>query len=1353
MMYQRNGLFFAVKAVVVLIFLALALPSPVFAQSNLAARVQIQGPDDEFGDVLLVRDGDDVIMYGLSGSVPPSSEVTISAEGINPITVRASFAGNFPVLAGNTVRLPGNIASAEITAVKAAGAGAVSGTVPLDITGEHVLQALRDYSEEVGMVLNGEKTTIDKGMPPHMLLDIVAETPADQPLVGKVLLTQRLIIQKSGDVVTLGLVDQFEGIPLSGTTPELGSFPPFSTVDVYGVPVSLDNPDIRLRYKVLNTINFIDGNFVSNGYFLPFTTADVNSSNKDTINEGVGSTLPFVTPIPGETLYLRVFVEGANGNPPKIFLAQVKNDVSAGIVGEVTVITNNESSPDMPGLEGLARIEGVVDPYGLVTAYADNDVNSEWISSVFAGPDGSFSLIIPPKADFDETKGEFGPYVPRQTVFLQIADPFGNESETLTQVATDNQLVADTPVAVELPNGKVQITGNTEPGSIIVITGRVRTDATQFYFANAAGKAGADGSYEFIAEPYFEYNVSITDQAGNQGTQTIPGDQNARAPENLAASSAFPLIRVTGQAEPFSSIISYGFDANNIPTDPQITDTLPPGAFFLGGANLEFPFTTAKADADGNFELFVPFSVSQIIYLQATDPAGNSSLFVPLELVDENGNPLGQGKVGFDNIVVTNNPVGVNDLITARTINIETGSPVSGLVVGAFAGVVSETDADVPFVDLLSDIVPVDNGGNFQLSVPDRSPITNAFLSEVYVVAFTQGDDGSLRDVGFTLIDLQDGLDRVGPRILFNPTSADIVVIDKPQGAQDIINISRIYPAGTGSSGDLPAGSLPFIVIIADNNDDDIIDVTDPRIEWITIKPLDAISFPGVNFFPKPGATGIQVGDNYWDPSIKQVVGHSVVFVALIDEVGNLSPNPIPVFLDVDTKDPDKSLITASGTAIFGDENAVEANATVTVYENSDKSGFIANTKAYENGGFAITGLSIAQEFVYIVSKDTAGNISNVVKVKVRNPIEAKPFIVADMLGTVHTPKTTLSAGDFAAAGLELRAISNVEGTVYGLYSDGFIVRVAGEGLVPEETDQLIVNGAFARDIEVISTNPFSAYVLFGNGVIATYGDAPFFGDLSASSTAPRLPLQDDRYFIDLNGNGRRDTEDRNGNGILDVSVGIGGVLITEDTGISGLDGTANNGILDAEPIIDLSTITPGFGWDIARDLELVVDEDDNVKGYVLMDGFGILWSFGNDINSQNVRPNATNGFSTQDVFVDFELIVENGQIVDFITLDGFGQLFALPSDQGGVLGAGPSTDPTIAGFLSADQYGIELFGFNIARDIEFSTEDSNGDGTVDWRDGWYILQGFGGIVAEAGASEIEDAPFLGLDIARDLEF
>lgn len=1354
-MYHKNGLFFAVITVVVLMLFVAIAPTPVSAQSDSAARVAIVGPAGEFGDVLLVKDGNDVLIMGLSGAVSGAGKVTVSAEGMTPITVDTSYLGHFPIKSGVLIRVPNGttLASAQITFVKGGSGDTVTGEINLNISGGSVLKALQEYQSELEKVMKGEKNKIEKGTPPHRLLDVVldavSESPAEQPQVGKVLLTQRLIVKKSGGKTSMSLVDQIEGISGAGITPTLQSLPDFSQAGVYGVPVDINNPDATKRVQTIDTVSYADGGFQSNGYFFPFTVPDVNSSNVEALKASLVD-VGIITPQIADVFYLHV-TQQKTGQPKTVFLAHINNDISAVIEGAVAVANNNTTNA--AGVSALAVLTGKADPYALVTAYAGNDTTSEWIASAQADAAGNFVVSIPPKAEYISQIDEFGKYLPRKEVYLGVSDPFGNVGKTLVQVTTDTEaVITESPIATPQANGNMIVAGKTEAGALVFVDGRTKTGSA-FYFAGVA-KAAANGTFEINAMPYFEYKVTVLDQAGNQIVTTIPGDRESLAPSNLIATGAYPLIRVTGVAEPNASIISYGFNAGVVPSNPVPTDTLPLGAFFLGGSNLEFPETTAKADANGNFSLTLPASVGRFIYLQAVDPAGNGSLYVPLELVDKDGKPLGESTLTIQILSVTNMKPGIKDIVNARLVDSKTGAAIDGETIGivaaAFRSMITETESMIPFVDQLSELIPVAKDGTFSVPVPERSEATGKYLTELYLVAFQMADDGGLTDICFTQVNMNNGFDRVGPEITFAPMSSDFVLREYGAGESDMLNINRIYPAGTGAgSADLPAGSLPYVFILADNNQDDEIDVNSPKTYIVDWKPLNA-AIPGTPL-PIPGVMGLNLGNNYWDPTTQSVVGNEIVFVALMDAVGNFSPNPIPIYLDVRIDDPVKSKISVTGTSVLGKEGAVEANAKVSIFESEGKSGFIASAIAYGDGGFFVGNLSISQEYVYIFTKDAAGNESNGVKVKVSSPIKGLSYMVLDEMGIVYTPETTLSGNHGDARAL----CKEDDGSVYVLYADGCIHRLAGLGDVPTWDELVYSFDESARDMAVISTNPFKAYVLLGNGLVVTYGGAPFYGDLgNPDPSIPRLPLSDGSglYFLDTNKNGVRDTEDVNGNGILDISVGIGGVLETEDTGITGIAGTEGNGVLDEETIVDLQSSSQGFGWDISRDIELVTDSTGAVKGYVILDGYGVMWPFGTGIGEENVRPKATNGISNSPVFRKMQLIVENGKIVDFITLSGFGDMYALPSDQGGVLGAGPSTDTSTAGLLSADQYGYTLFGFDIARDIEFCPIDTNRDGSVDWKDGFYVLDGFGGIHACGGAAELESDLFLGLDLARRLE-
>jgi hypothetical protein len=323
-----------------------------------------------------------------------------------------------------------------------------------------------------------------------------------------------------------------------------------------------------------------------------------------------------------------------------------------------------------------------------------------------------------------------------------------------------------------------------------------------------------------------------------------------------------------------------------------------------------------------------------------------------------------------------------------------------------------------------------------------------------------------------------------------------------------------------------------------------------------------------------------------------------------------------------------------------------------------------------------------------------------------------------------------------------------------------------------------------ARDLEVISADgKVSGYLLAGNGFVGTFGDAPFYGDavrdsLSMGNTrvtasSQRRQLDGAIFLEDSNGNGEYDifrfeTEDTNGNGILDPemvefipvdpndpSKGVQQVVVPAED-VNG-NGTLDV-IFDAEGLFDANESGIGFGSDLARDLEVVYaptavsDETPtagpSVIGYMLLDGWGVIHGYGTTPPLQN--PRSTPG---QDIFRAFELITDaGGNVRDIAVLNGLGQVYATP---GGFLNA-PVENPAVPGGGGDLSFVLDpkppFFSFDIARDIEVNPIDTNGDGVVgDGGDGFYILDGYGGIHAVGGAAPVQNAPFLGFDIARDL--
>ena len=1311
MMLQRKGLLSVVGAIFVLAIVSLAFPDMALAQSQQAVRVKIQktaGPDDaKFGDVLLVKDGENVVLYGLAQSVPSQSLVSITV-GAATINRTASYPGKFPNPGEDAIRFSGKETSATlaITYPTSAGVKNATGTLSLDFKGNDVRRDI-----------------------PHRLLKVNnQETPVDNPPVGYVLLSQMTI--GTGDQTYV--VDQFEGISGSGNASYvLQSFPSFAMVEVYSEKVDKDNPDKSKRIAVLSTDAYANGKLVSNGSFAPFQMMEANSKNK--------ATVPNV-------LWLRMLIRGTDGKTT-VVLADIKNDVSAEITNNpITVINNNDIpvNPARPADKGIAIISGKADDaYALITVYSKNSDPAAVLAQTTANETGVFSVTIPAIWANND-------YLPLTKVYLGVLDNLGNISESLVEKVIDDKCVsfAD-PGAKDLGNGKFLISGKTEPSAYIVINTLLTSGKVSDSIGG--GKADANGDYSFEVSASAKYQVRIIDQAANIWDSAIFNAKLTVTDPKIEFTLGYPNIELNVKAEPYSFIQIYAHYLDKVPATAQTVDTQPANSYCL---------TYGSADNQGNYKVFVPAGiVSRILYVQAVDIYGNTGRYIGFDLGDLS--LVASNLVEFKSVNIQNNGYDIDDIVTGQVVSVNTETPVSGVYVNVYAHMVK--DSEFTFYRALSNDVFVNAAdGKFSISIPDRDPDTNAFLKEVYMVAF---DANNNQPVCFLVLNTDNGLVREGPSISSLLYEKDIELKESGMWYQDQIRVKRIYPAGTPNAGPfqaLPDKTLPYIFILGESNvsdatydvsDDTKLDIYNSNMEIIAIQPLFAQT--GIPF---PGSPFVDIGDNYWNAMSQTVFGRNHVFVALMDIYGNISTDAVLVKLDVHTFNPDASKIAVTGKSIIGYGEAVEGFSKVFFYKDAAKTQFLGETTADKGGAFSISNLSIKEKTVYVMSVDPAGNESLLVTLSVSNPIESQ-YLVLDGFGSIHTPSGTV-AKDVKANGVAvcLAPADDDPSVIYALYADGTIVRLSPNGADPKALETIKCPEGFAKDLKVINSNPFKAYLLLGNGVIITFGNAPWYGDMvtvdKGYKTLPNriIMLNTQMRFEDsLIANGQYDTEDKNGNGIPDIVVGLDGtILYNEDIGLGPDKAGAGNGEIDAEPIIDPSSTAQGFWVDIARDLELVKDSNGKVKGYVILDGTGVMWPFGNDIGSDIVKPKVTNGYAQSDIFRDLYLVVENGKILDFITMNGYGQLFANP---GGLLGAGKDEKNQFTGYLSADAWNLTTYSFDIARSIELSPIDTNADGKIDYKDGFYILNGFGGIQAVKGAVSIENPPFLGFDIARDLKF
>ncbi len=242
-------------------------------------------------------------------------------------------------------------------------------------------------------------------------------------------------------------------------------------------------------------------------------------------------------------------------------------------------------------------------------------------------------------------------------------------------------------------------------------------------------------------------------------------------------------------------------------------------------------------------------------------------------------------------------------------------------------------------------------------------------------------------------------------------------------------------------------------------------------------------------------------------------------------------------------------------------------------------------------------------------------------------------------------------------------------------------------------TTNLNLSGSSIITITGTDADQFSVQLQPSTPVAPGGGTTTFiirFSPTSAGSKAASISIANDDYDenpydITLNGTGRI------GFYVLD---GYGGIH-------------AGGGAPDITPK------TPYFGWDIARNLEMI----SGGSGFYVLDGYGGIHAGG---TASDITPKTP--YFGWDIARDQELI-SNG--TGFYVLDGYG----------GIHAGGTASDITPK---------TPYFGWDIARDMEMVSSGS----------GFYVLDGYGGIHAGGTASDITPkAPYFGWDIARDLEF
>jgi len=205
------------------------------------------------------------------------------------------------------------------------------------------------------------------------------------------------------------------------------------------------------------------------------------------------------------------------------------------------------------------------------------------------------------------------------------------------------------------------------------------------------------------------------------------------------------------------------------------------------------------------------------------------------------------------------------------------------------------------------------------------------------------------------------------------------------------------------------------------------------------------------------------------------------------------------------------------------------------------------------------------------------------------------------------------------------------------------------------------------------------------------------------------------------------------------------------------------------------------FGFDIAKDIELVQDTDGKIVGYYILDGFGGQHEFG-EVPSYNIGQKP---YWAWDIARDLEVVntylqvtaipVITGQI-GYYVLDGFGGIHPVNNNVDPVTRQDPGNPMFGLQHDSPSFYPPPFnyaywWGFDIAKDLEVSyyfTTVTGGDSLAQ-TNGYYVLDGFGAVhncrVDPDDPSnesyyapwywdnpDVIALPYFGWDIARDFE-
>ncbi|HHG9063051.1 TPA: BapA/Bap/LapF family large adhesin, partial [Citrobacter freundii] len=716
----------------------------------------------------------------------------------------------------------------------------------------------------------------------------------------------------------------------------------------------------------------------------------IGSNNQVLGSTTVGQTGNFVIAISpsqthGEALIAKIQDQAGNVGPDTSFNATNSGypgvPVIVSIVDDVAPSTgplNNNQATNDP----TPTLSGTADANSTVTIYDNGTI----IDSVLADGNGNWTWTS--SSPLSDELHAFTATATNQSGTGGMSPAFNINIDTQPPSPPDDLNVS--------ADGTV-VTGTTEPGNTVVITG---SGGTQI----GSGVAGPDGSFTITINPPQTNGETIeaiaTDPAGNPSlpeTALAPDITAPQPPANLVINSTGD--QVTGIAEPNSTV-----------------HILDPGGAIIG---------TATAGPDGSFTatLLPPQTNGEHLVANATDAAGNTSGNTPLTapdttapdaptgvtvagdggsvsghaeagstitVKDSNGNPIGTGQADSGgNFTVSITPLQKN----GETVNVTATDSTGNESLPTSAAAPDLTAPNQPVIIAVTDDVaditgPINNNGltnddkpkiegkaeaGSQVKIYDNGTLLTTITADIngnwnYTPTSALGQGAHVFTV--TATDAANNTSTAASwKIIVDsiaPTVPVITLVNADVGSSAgnvtsnawITNDNTPTLSGTGEPGSLVSlydGSLLMTVMLIDSSGTWSYTVPtnlalNDRIHQFTVSATDAAG----NVITSPIVVSVTVDT--------QAPGTPVILTAT-DDVGN-APTDLPTGSRSNDTLP---LLKGTGTV----------DSTITIYDGAT----LIGTATVVSGGtwsFQITQpLSEGPHTLSAIATDAAGNASN----------------------------------------------------------------------------------------------------------------------------------------------------------------------------------------------------------------------------------------------------------------------------------------------------------------------------------------------------------------------------------------